>query len=184
VTLDSTFLSTTASSSSSSNRLYLDQEAILNSKPNSRIVRIDKDDDRNRKGVTFLAFCNNDQRILNKGCIIVCLYNSAWHRVHHDSKGKAYLGIPQPNVHFYDEDIRLPVESNADTDNEAPTQKLRSDPPSEEEIQEPLLEDFSIRYALIDPSLLTPSTQPPVAQRSDLPEEPLSTPPDPLWNHP
>jgi hypothetical protein len=181
VTLDSTFLSTTASSSSGdNNRLYLDQEAILNDKPNSRITRISKDDYRNKRGFTFLAFCDNDQRILNKNCVVVCLYNNAWHCVHHDSKKRAYLGIPQPNVHFYDEDIKLPIESNIDTDEEAPTQKTKSDPPSEEEIQEPLLEDFSIRHVSIDPSVLTPNTQSPVTQRDDLPELPDLDPLSPL----
>jgi hypothetical protein len=83
----------------------------------------------------FLAFCDNDERRLTKGCTIVCLYNNAWHRVHYDSKDRAYLGAPQPNVHFYDEDIKLPIESNVDTDEEAPTQRQGSEPPSEEEIK-------------------------------------------------
>jgi hypothetical protein len=48
----------TASSSSSVSRLYLDQEAILNDKPNLRITRIDEDNYRNKKGFTFLAFCD------------------------------------------------------------------------------------------------------------------------------
>jgi hypothetical protein len=168
VTLDSTFLSTTASSSSSVNHLYLDQEVILNDKPNSRITRIDKDNYRNKKGFTFLAFCDNNRRVLNKACIIVCLYNNAWHRVHHNSKQRAYLGSPQPNVHFYDEDIKLPTESNVNTDEEAPTKKPKSDPPSEEEIQEPLLKDFTIRHASIDPSILTPNTQSPSAPHDNL----------------
>jgi hypothetical protein len=180
VTLDSTLLSTTASSSSSSvNRLYLDEEAILLSKPNSRIIHVNKNDRQNKKGFAFLAFCDNDQQRLTKGCTIVCLYNNAWHCVHYDSKNRAYLGAPQPNVHFYDEDIKLPVESNDDTDEEPPTKRRESEPPSEEEIQEPLLEDFTIRHASIDPSVLTPNTQSPSAPRTELPEEP-----DPLWNHP
>jgi hypothetical protein len=89
------------------------------------------------------------------------------------------LGLPQPNVHFYDEDIRLPNELNVNTDEEAPTKRQGSEPPSEEEIQEPLLEDFTIRHASIDPSVLTPSTQSPSAPRTELPEE--STP---LWENP
>jgi hypothetical protein len=125
-----------ASSSSSVNRLYLDQEAVLNDKPNSRITRIDKDDYRNKKGFTFLAFCDNDRQILNKACIVVCLYNNAWHRVHYDNRNRPYLGAPQPNVHFYDEDIKLPIKSNVDSEEEPPTQKPKSDPPSEEEILE------------------------------------------------
>jgi hypothetical protein len=172
VTLDSTLLSTTASSSSSVNRLYLDEEAVLKGKPNSRITRIDKDDYRNKKGFTFLAFCDNDERQLNKACIIVCLYNNAWHRIHYNSKNRPYLGAPQPNVHFYNEDIKLPTESNVDTDEEAPTKKRGSKPPSEEEIHEPLLKDFTIRHASIDPSVLTPNTQSPSAPRTELPEEP------------
>jgi hypothetical protein len=56
---------------------------------------------------------------------------------------------------------------------------MRKRSPSEEEIQEPLLEDFTIRHASVDPSVLTPNTQSPSAPRTELPEEP-----DPLWNHP
>jgi hypothetical protein len=124
VTLDSTLLFTTASSSSSSvNRLYLVEEAILLDKPNSRVICVDKDDRQNKKGFAFLAFCDNDQQRLTKGCTVVCLYNNTWHRIHYDSKNRPYLGAPQPNVHFYDEDIRLPVESNTDTDEEAPTNR-------------------------------------------------------------
>jgi hypothetical protein len=157
-------MTASSSSSSSINCLYLDQEAILVDKPNSRITHIDKDDYRNKKGFTFLAFCDNIRQVLNKACIIVCLYNNVWHRVHHDSKGRAYLGIPQPNIHFYDEDIKLLIESNVDSEEEAPTRKPKSDPPSEEEIQEPLLEDFSIRHTSIDPSVLTPDTRSPITQ--------------------
>jgi hypothetical protein len=168
-----------SSSTSSVNRLYLEQEAILIGKPNSRILRVDKDDPRNRRNFTFLAFCDNDKQRLNKGCIVVCLYNNAWHRVHYDSKDRPYLGIPQPNVHFYDEDIRLPRESGTDTDEEAPTKRQGSEPLSEEEIQEPLHEDFTNRHASIDPSILTPSTQSPSALRTELPEESV-----PLWENP
>jgi hypothetical protein len=153
-----------SSSSSSINCLYLDQEAIFNDKLNSHITRIDKDDYWNKKGFTFLAFCDNDQRVLNKVCIIVCLYNNTWHRVHHNSKQRAYLGAPQPNVHFYDEDIKLPTKSNIDTDEEAPTRKPKSDPPSEEEVLEPLHNDFAIRHALVDPLILTPDSQSPAIQ--------------------
>jgi hypothetical protein len=173
-------LSTTASSSSSNiNRLYLDEEAILFGKLNSRVIRVDEDDRQNKKGFAFLAFCDNDQRRLTKGCTVVCLYNNTWHCVHYNSKDKPYLGAPQPNVHFYDEDIKLPIKSNVDTDEEAPTKKRGSESPSEEEIQEPLLKDFTIRHASIDPSVLTPNTQSPSASHAELPEEP-----DPLWNHP
>jgi hypothetical protein len=118
----------TTASSSSDNRLYLDNEAILNDKPNSRITRVDKDDYQNKSGFTFLAFCNNDRRELNKEAVIVCLYNNAWHRVCYDSKRRAYLGAPQPNVHYYNEDLKLPTESNVDSEEEEPTKKRKSDP--------------------------------------------------------
>jgi hypothetical protein len=152
-------------SSSSTNRLYLDEEATLRSKPNSCITRVDKVDYRNKKGFTFLAFCNNNQQVLNKGSIIVCLYNNAWHHIHYDSKlQRAYLGSPQPNVHYYHDDIKLPIESNVDSDEEPPTKKPKSDPPSEEEVLEPLYKDFAIRHTSIDPSITTPISQSPATQ--------------------
>jgi hypothetical protein len=161
----------------------LDEEATLRGKPNSRITRVDKVDYRNKKGFTFLALCDNDQRVLNKGSIIVCLYNNAWHRIHYDSKlQRAYLGSLQPNIHYYNDDIKLPTESNVDSDEEPPTKKPKSDPPSEEEVLEPLHEDFAIRHASTDPLVLTPILQSLAMQCSNLPEEPLPMlqGPDPL----
>jgi hypothetical protein len=96
--------------------------------------------------------------VLNKGSIIICLYNNAWHCVHYDSKlQRPYLRSPQPNVHYYYNNIKLPTESNIDSDEEPPTKKPKSDPPSKEEVLEPLHKDFAIRYASIDASVLTQS---------------------------
>jgi hypothetical protein len=78
------------------------------------------------------------------------------------------LGNPQPNVHYYDEDIKLPVESPNDSDEEPPTQRTKSDPPSEEEVLEPLHDDFAIRHASVNPSILTLISQSLVIQCSNL----------------
>jgi hypothetical protein len=111
--------------------------------------------------------------VLNKGSIIVCLYNNVWHCVHYNDKlRQAYLGSPQPNVHYYNDDIKLPTESSNDSDDEPPTQRSKSNPPSEEELLEPLHEDFVIRYTSVDPSILTPILQSPATQHSSLPTLP------------
>jgi hypothetical protein len=83
----------------------------------------------------FLAFLDNDRGEFNQQSIPICLYHNAWHRVNFDSKeGRPYLGIPQPNVYYYNEDIKLPEESNIDSEDEAPTYKPQSDPPSKDEV--------------------------------------------------
>jgi hypothetical protein len=68
------------------------------------------------------------------------------------------LGIPQPNVHYYNEDIKLPEELNIDSEDEAPTYRPRSEPVSEEEVQQPVYEDYAIRHSPINPMVLTPQS--------------------------
>jgi hypothetical protein len=82
--------------------LYLSDEDILETKPNSRVILINKNHRSNRTGKTFQTYCPNSKEN-TKGAILVLLRYSVWHRL--SSKDKdPILGEPIPEVHEYDED--------------------------------------------------------------------------------
>jgi hypothetical protein len=82
--------------------LYLSDEDILKTKPNSRITLIDKNHRSNRTGKTFQTYCPNGKES-TKGAIPVLLQYGVWHRL--SSKDKdPILGEPIPEVHDFDED--------------------------------------------------------------------------------
>jgi hypothetical protein len=82
--------------------LYLSDEDILETKPNSRVILIDKNHRSNRTEKTFQTYCPNGIES-TKGAIPVLLRYSIWHRL--SSKDKdLILGEPIPEVHDYDED--------------------------------------------------------------------------------
>jgi hypothetical protein len=82
--------------------LYLSDEDILETKPNSRVILIDKNHRSNRTGKTFQTYCPNGKEN-TKGAIPVLLRYGVWHRL--SSKDKdLILGEPIPEVHDFDED--------------------------------------------------------------------------------
>jgi hypothetical protein len=82
--------------------LYLSDKDILETKPNSRVILIDKNHRSNRTGKTFQTYCPNSKEN-TKGAIPVLLRYGIWHRF--SSKDKdPILGEPIPEVHDFDED--------------------------------------------------------------------------------
>jgi hypothetical protein len=82
--------------------LYLSDKDILETKPNFRVILIDKNHRSNRTGKTFQTYCPNGKEN-TKGAIPVLLRYSVWHRL--SSKDKdPILGEPIPEVHNYNED--------------------------------------------------------------------------------
>jgi hypothetical protein len=95
VTLDSTFFKT--ADNVERPPLYLSDEDILETKPNSRVILIDKNHRSNRTGKMFQTYCPNGKEN-TKGAIPVLLRYSIWHRL--SSKDKdPILGEPIPEVH-------------------------------------------------------------------------------------
>ena len=90
-----------ASSSSSSKLLFLTEEQILSNKQNPRVVLVPTSHSKNKKGYTFLAFCNNNEGILNRAATPVCLHNQQWHHLDH-IEGRPHLGRQIREVHQYD----------------------------------------------------------------------------------
>jgi hypothetical protein len=82
--------------------LYLSDEDILETKPNSKVTLIDKNHQSNRTGKTFQTYCPNGKEN-TKGAIPVLLRYGVWHRL--SSKDKdSILGEPIPEVHNFNED--------------------------------------------------------------------------------
>jgi hypothetical protein len=82
--------------------LYLLDKDLLEIRPNSRVILIDKNHRSNRTGKTFQMYCPNGKEN-TKGAIPVLLRYSVWHRL--SSKDKdPILGEPIPKVYDYDED--------------------------------------------------------------------------------
>jgi hypothetical protein len=82
--------------------LYLSDEDILETKPNSRVTLIDKNHRSNKTGKTFQTYCPNGKEN-TKGAILVLLQYGVWHRL--SSKDKdLILGEPIPEVHDFDKD--------------------------------------------------------------------------------
>jgi hypothetical protein len=74
----------------------------LGTKPNSRVILIDKNYQSNQTGKTFQTYCPNSKES-TKGAIPVVLRYSVWHRL--SSKDKdLILGEPIPKVHDYNKD--------------------------------------------------------------------------------
>jgi hypothetical protein len=82
--------------------LYLSDEDILETRPNSRIVIIKKNHRSNQTGKTFQTYCPNGKESI-KGAIPVVLQYNIWHQL--SSKDKdPILGEPITEVHNYDID--------------------------------------------------------------------------------
>ena len=99
VTSDSTFLNKMASSDEEERR-ELTSEELVKTKPNQRVTTLEVSHPRNKTGIRFQVFCNNDELNLDnaKG---VTLYNGVWHAVVRTNKGFA-VKEPIPSIHNYD----------------------------------------------------------------------------------
>jgi len=65
-------------------------------------------------------FCNNDDKIVNKHAIPVCLYNGVWHQITHDSDA----GLPKllqslTSIHTFDVNETTPKEESDNADGES-----------------------------------------------------------------
>src|SRR5260370_11299245 len=94
VTLDSTFLSKTASRTDQP----LTQEELLVGKPNSRVFTLDQQDPRNPVGRTLQFFSTYDP-IRVGGALPVTLYQGVWHQISKEFT----LANAAPTIHDYDE---------------------------------------------------------------------------------
>ena len=99
MTLDSTSSNKTASSDEEERR-ELTSEELVKTKPNQRVTILEVSHPRNKTGIRFQVFCNNNKLNLDnaKG---VTLYNGVWHAVVRTNKEFA-IKEPIPSIHNYD----------------------------------------------------------------------------------
>jgi len=80
----------------------LTKEQILETRLNSQIAYKAPNATRTRT-YPIQLFCNNDDKIVNKYAIPVCLYNRVWHQIAHDSNsGLPQLRQPLTSIHTFD----------------------------------------------------------------------------------
>ena len=111
MTLDSTFLFKTASSSSIAQTpeqganyqdYDLTNQELIETRPNSRVLRLETYNVQNKKGKPFQVFCNNNEYKL-KGSKPVTLYKGVWHLLAQGStKDDFSLHEACPAVHNFD----------------------------------------------------------------------------------
>ena len=110
MTLDSTFLSKTASSRSDSSSgkgkatkklIHPLNEDLLKGRRNTRIRVLPANDPENQLHTPLQIFYDNDDRELNNNAFIVCEYEGIWHQVLFP-KETATLAQPKAFIHQYD----------------------------------------------------------------------------------
>jgi len=80
----------------------LTKEQILETKLNSWITYKAPNATRTRT-YPIQLFCDNDDKIVNRHAIPVCLYNGVWHQIAHDSNsGSPQLQQPLTSIHIFD----------------------------------------------------------------------------------
>ena len=95
--------------SSTYNKL-LNKEQILDTRLNSRIAYRGPNATGTRT-YPIQLFCDNDEKVVNKHAIPVCLYNGVWHQIAHDSNsGLPQLGQPLTSIHTFDIEGTSPAE--------------------------------------------------------------------------
>ena len=97
VTLDSTFLSKTASNSQ---EIVLTSEQLIKYRTNYWVRKLDLNNPRNHTGKDLLIYCDNNYGRLNTGSILVCLWNNCWHKLARPDH--PILGEEIPWLHTYD----------------------------------------------------------------------------------
>jgi len=90
-------------------RIYLDLGSLRFAKTNSKVKEVDKDDPTNRRGYTFLGFCEDEVWTARK-CKAVYEYLDTdgynWYALSHDrTNGRPFLGKRVPQVDQYDTQI-------------------------------------------------------------------------------
>jgi len=90
-------------------RIYLDLGSLHFAKTNSKVQEVDKDNPTNRRGYTFLGFCEDDTWTARK-CKAVYEYLDGegynWYALSHDrTNRKPYLGKRVPQVDQYDTQV-------------------------------------------------------------------------------
>ena len=122
MTLDSTSSTITAGASTAASRVILSDNDLLITRPNYRVIRLEKYSAVNKRGKPYQVYCLDDKLSI-PGSKPICLYQNKWHGLLVSQKGTSAVGPEVPEVHKYD--INTPIS----TLNEALREELsRSSP--------------------------------------------------------
>ena len=142
--------------SSSSELLFLTEEQILSNKQNPRVVLVPVSHSKNKKGYAFLAYCNNNEGILNGAATPVCLYNQQWHCLDH-VEGRPHLGRPIHEVHQYDVQLEDTLEQQEEEEPKS-TRENSSEDKTQQQVNQ------QIRLTPITPTLQFPTMSTTITQ--------------------
>ena len=84
--------------------IELSEEECLVTRPNARVIKVEKYISGNVTGRAYQVYCKDDTlnpKITKGGAIIITLYNNFWHQVI-PSKKKFWLGLVFSGVHDFD----------------------------------------------------------------------------------
>ena len=138
----------------------LSSRELLETRRNSRVVRVEGDHPFNRTGIPFQAFCSSSELNCNpkKGAIAVTIYNGVWHHVKIAKTGPA-LAEPLPSVHIYNKEeellqtalreVNLNKTLTAEEDKPEMQVQIRMENSSDDEREDPV--DQQIRNSPIQP---------------------------------
>ena len=126
VTLDSTSSTTTAGASTATSRVILSDDDLLVSRPNYRVIVLEKYCAVNKRGKPYQVYCLDD-KLSTPGSKPICLYQNKWHGLLVSQKGTSAVGPEVPEVHKYD--INTPISTLSEALGEEPPPPLK-EPPS------------------------------------------------------
>jgi hypothetical protein len=135
--------------------------------PNTRVLLLAADHEKNKVGKPFLIFCNEDLQV--EECTKpITIYNGVWHSTRPSKGGHNLLGPEWLSIHDYDVPpestliktggpLDKPAEPNPDIDDVPSDNKQQATSDSKPEQSDPL--DQQIRHSPVEPAQL-PQTQP------------------------
>ena len=104
VTLDSTFFFITADTSRSTlleGDVTLTRNALLVTKPNYRVVRVETYNSDNKYDYPYHTFCQDDALSIQQSTP-VCLHQNQWYNVKLHKRREPTLGTPAPEIGNFD----------------------------------------------------------------------------------
>ena len=101
VTLDSTSSTITAGASTATSRVILSDDDLLISRPNYRVIVLEKYCTVNKRGKPYQVYCLDDKLSI-PGSKPICLYQNKWHSLLVSQKGTSAVGPEVLEVHKYD----------------------------------------------------------------------------------
>jgi len=80
-------------------------------------------------------FCDNDDKVVNKHAIPVCLYNGVWHQIAHDSNsGLPRLQQPLTSIHIFNIEETSTEPESKEQGNSSDSEPAKEEEDSDDEL--------------------------------------------------